>query len=236
MEIGVLAADETASGADRDLAIKTLQRLVDATGAERLTIFQLLRTTQTLTNGTRDYTIGGGGTINIIRPVWIERAGFILDSSATDPLEIPIEVLTDQRWAEVRLKTFDSGTVQAIYYDPGFTPTSNNRGTISTYPTVNASNRQIVLYTPVAVIGFVNPTTEYVYPPGYEAAYHFSLSYELQRPFGASLDPELKTQRDEAWSRVKRTNYRPVELTIDPALRRHGGGTSKSDFESGWQH
>lgn len=234
-EIGVQAAGETVSAADEDLALKTLQRLINATGAERLLIFQVLRTAQTLTSGTRDYTIGSGGTINIVRPVWVERAGFILDSTASDPLEIPIDVLSEQRWAEIRLKTFDSGTVQAIYYDPGFTPTATNRGTISTYPTVNQSNTQIVLYTPVAVIGFVNPTTEYVYPPGYEAAYHFRLAYELQRPFGAPSDPELKAQMVEAEARVKRSNYRPVELVIDPALTGHGRGTRRSEFESGWQ-
>ncbi len=232
-EIGVQAAGETVSAADEDLALKTLQRILDAGGAERLMIFQLLRTAQTLTSGTRDYTIGSGGTINIVRPVWIERAGFVFDSTATDPLEIPIEILTEQRWADIRLKTFDSGVVQAIYYDPGFSPTSNNRGTISTYPTINKSNTQVVLYSPVAVVGFVNPTTEYVFPPGYRAAFHFSLAYELQRPFGVPPDPDLKGQRDEAIARVKRTNYRPAELSIDRALLPSGQTWSKSTFESG---
>lgn len=235
MEVGVAAAGESISGADEDLALKTLQRLVDAHGAERLMIFQLLRTAVSLTAGTRDYTIGSGGTVNIVRPVWIERAGFIFDSTATDPMEIPIDVLSDQRWAEIRMKTFDSGTVQAVYYDPGFSPASNNRGTLSVYPTPNVSNTQLVLYSPVAIVGFVNPTTEYVFPPGYRAAFQFRLSYELQRPFGVPSDPELKAQMIEAEARVKRSNYRPVELKIDAALTGHGRGTRRSDFDSGWQ-
>ena len=43
-EIGVQAAGETVSAADEDLALKTLQRILDAGGAARLMIFQLLRT------------------------------------------------------------------------------------------------------------------------------------------------------------------------------------------------
>ncbi len=222
-EIGALAQGETASAADENAALAVLQRLVNTWGAERLSIYQLLRTTVALTSGTRDYTIGTGGTINIVRPVWIERAGLILDSTATDPIEIPIEVLTEQKWAEIALKTLDTGVVRAIYFDRGFSPTSTLRGTISTYPTINTSNVQVVLYTPAAVVGFVNATIDYVFPPGYEDAFHYDLAFRLQRPFARPADPMLTVQRNEALARIKSANRMPVELRCDAALTGRGG-------------
>ena len=49
------------------------------------------------------------------------------------------------------------------------------------------------------------------------------------------VKPLAKAQMIEAEARVKRSNYRPVELTIDRALTGHGRGTRRSEFESGWQ-
>ena len=228
-EIGVLAQGEVASPADEQDALVVLQRRLNAWGAERLTMFQLLRTVKALTSGTRDYTIGSGGSIDIVRPEWIDRASVILDSSATDPIEIPIAIYTEQDWADVRLKTLDAGVIRAIYYDRGFATTATLRGTISTYPTINTANVQLVLYSPVAVAGFVNPTSEYVFPPGYEDAFHYDFAYALQRPFRAPLDPLLTVQRNDAIARIQSANRRPVELRGDAALVGSGG----YDIETG---
>ena len=232
-EIGYLAAGEVPLASEQQDAQAIVKRMVDARGAERLLIHRLLRTATTLTSGTRDYSIGTGGAINIVRPTWLERAAYIQDSSVTDPIEIPIEVFTDQRWASVRLKTFDAGDLQGVYYDTRFD--SNNRGLLSTYPTINASNRQLVTYTPEAVTGFDSLSTTYTFPAGYEDLFHYELSYRLQRPFGRPSDPDLKAQREEAWRRVMTTNVRPAELFCDRALTGRRGGTSRSAFHSGWQ-
>ena len=233
-EIGALAQGETTSAADEQAALAVLQRLVNSWGADRLSMYQLLRTVKTLTSGTRDYTIGSGGAIDIVRPEWIDRASLILDSTATDPIELPIEVWTEQRWVAVALKTLDAGTVQGIYYDRGFSPTAGTiRGTISTYPTVNVSNVQLVLYSPAAIVGFVNPMIEYLFPPGYEDAFHYDLSFRLQRPWAKPADPLLAAQRGEALARIHAANRMPVELTCDRALVGSGGynintGSSRS--------
>jgi hypothetical protein len=138
--IGFLGAGQVASSEDASFALDRLATHAERRGrAERLTILALLRTTKTLTSGTRDYTIGSGGAINIVRPVWIDHATIILDNTATDHLELPIRIFTDAEWANLGLKTYDSASIEGIYYDHAFS-TSTSRGTISTYPTINISH------------------------------------------------------------------------------------------------
>lgn len=234
VEIGALASGEVPSSAEQADAHIVAKRMVNSMGAERLTIFDLLRTATTLTSGTRDYTVGPGGAINIARPLWVEMAGCILDSTATDPLEVPIEVFTDQRWASIVLKTFDGSPLSGVYFDRKFD--ANGRATLSTYPTINKSNVQLVIYTPRPVTGFDALATQYVFPPGYDEAWHFELSYQLCGPFGVPKETRdrVKEMRQDAWARVKRPNVRPGELICEPASRGGGGsGWSKSDFERG---
>src|SRR3990167_7387109 len=97
IEIGALGAGQAASGALATLGLEHLQRIFDSWGAEPLLAHALIRTTKTLTSGTRDYTIGSGGAIDLIWPVRLARAGFVQDSTVTDPVERPIAVFTDQQ-------------------------------------------------------------------------------------------------------------------------------------------
>lgn len=216
IEIGALGAGQTASGSLAVLGLEHLQRLVGSWGAIRLLQAVLLRTPKTLTLGTRDYTIGSGGDINIVRPSTVARAGFILDSTAADPIEWPIRVLSDQEWAEVRLKTLDAPVVDGVYFDHAFS--STERGTISTYPTIDHANTQIVLYTPLAVVGYAALSDDLAFPPGVDDALHYSLASRLCNPLGKSLTPEQHDFLTSAMTVLKTVNARPVELRIDRAV------------------
>src|SRR3990167_8320961 len=223
IECGVLASGEVPSASEIQDAHVVAKRIVNSAGAERLAIHELLRTATTLTSGTLDYPLGPGGDINIARPDWIEMAGYILDSTATDPLEVPIEVFTDQRWASLRLKTLDSSPILGVYFDRTFD--SNGRATLSTYPTVNTANVQLVIYTPKAQTGFDALNTTYTFPPGYDEAWHYELCYHLIGPFVVPevIERRIIARRIEAWKRVKTSNLMPAELFCDPAVAaRHG--------------
>lgn len=217
-EIGVVGFGQTPAPELLTRGLAWLQRFVDAQGADRLAMFTILRTVKALTSGTRDYTIGTGGAINIARPTWIDHAAIILNNAATDVQEIPIRVFTDDEWTSLSMKTLDAGSVQGIYFDHGAVLTSGSiLATISTYPTINTTAASLVIYTPVAPVGFVDADTDYGFPPGYQDAYHYEIAYRLQRPMGRPLDPELKEQRDEAWRLVGTTNVRMTELVPDCA-------------------
>lgn len=221
-ELGVIGAGQTPSPEAFALALSWLKRLVNAQGADKLIMFELLRTTRTLTSGTRDYTIGTGGSINIVRPNWIDHASFVRDTTLATTIEEEIAVFTRQQWEGLAMKTLQAATVEAIFYDRALTSFASQTGTISTYPTINVANTQIVLYTPKAPAYFVDLDTEYGIPPGYQDAYHYELAYRLQRPFGRPQDPELKEQKIEAWRLAVTANVDIPEMVSD-AIGLFGG-------------
>lgn len=230
--IGHLGAGESPDADTVQDALVILQRMVRAWAAEPLTMYALLRTAKTLTSGTRDYTIGSGGDINIVRPEDIEYATYIDDATVSDPFEARLVVYSDQQWASIPLKTYDAAIIYGIYYDHAFSATE--RGTISTYPTINKSNTQIVLYTQQAITGFTVLTTDYVFPPAYDDAIHYNFCLRLAPEMGVPV-PEGFAGPDgfaaTSFAVIKRANNRPVEMTIASGLP--GCGAGGFDVRSG---
>ena len=70
LEIGVLYPEQTLSAAQGALGLLRLQSMIDAWGADQLTLSKQLQTPFTLPGGTSSVTVGPGGTVNITRPVW----------------------------------------------------------------------------------------------------------------------------------------------------------------------
>lgn len=223
---GILASGETADAVMAQDALAILQRMINAWGIDRGVIAEILRTVKGLTSGTRDYTIGPGGSINIAYPDWIDSAGLILDSTVTDPYEHPLHVYNDQEWQAVRLKTLDARIVTGIYFDHAFS--STGRGTISTYPTINIANVQIVLYTPLAMTGFLNLATNYLLRPGYEDALHYNLAKRICVDFEHAISGDLRQLADDSLALIKRANTRPVALDVSGVPSARGGRATKA--------
>jgi hypothetical protein len=216
MELGVLGTNEALSGNDLALCLRRLQALVDAWRLDELTMPTVVRTTVDLVSSTAAYTIGTGATINIARPQFINSAAYIPDPSASTPVEIPLEVLSDQRYAQWPLKTLTAAYPQAIYYNHGFT--SSGYGTITVLPTPSSATPDLVLYCPTAMVGFVDATTVYTFPPGYEDAFLYGLALRLAPAFTRPITPELKEAAYQSLRRIKEANLRPWELSMDPVL------------------
>ena len=236
-ECGVIDPGNVPNASEQQDCQAIAQRMVNSMGADRLAIYRLLRTALTLTSGTRDYSIGPGGAFDIARPLWIDHATFIDDTAATDPTEREIEVFTDAAWAAIRQKTFDSSPLTGVYYDRRFD--SNDRGLISTYPTVNSGTTQLVLYTPDPATGFSSLKTIYTFPPGYDEAWHFELAFQLCGPFTvpSEIRARIKEQREEAWARIRRSNTSAQvgELAMPGSVLSEHGETSTTDFNRGWR-
>lgn len=208
----MLGAGQTASSEDAQLALTISKRMFNRWAIERLTILALLRTTKVLTSGTRDYTIGTSGSINIVRPNRIDHATIILDNTATDPLEQEIRVYTDAEWTVLGLKTLDAASIEGIFFDHAFN-TSTQLGTISTFPTINISTATLVLYTPQATVGYSALTDDLVFAPGYEEAAHYGLARRLCGPFGRPVG-DLQFQAEDALSVVKLANVQMADLVV----------------------
>jgi len=229
--LNVIQPGEDPSSEDGQTAFDVLNRWMDALGTQRQTIYFLTRTTHTLTSGTASYTIGTGGTINIVRPVWIDRAGLILDTSAATPTEAPIRILTDDEYAGWSQKTLTSSLTGAIWYDHNW---SAGLGRIYVLPIPSVSTTQLVLYTPTALTEFANQSTDYTFPPGYERAITYNLALELTAYYpAAALPPTLAKFAADSLADVKRSNFRASQVQIDPSLRSRAGSLSRMKFLSG---
>lgn len=220
-DLGVLEATETPSAEDAELCLDALNQMIDAWGVERATIYTLLRTTKTLASGTASYTIGSGGSINIVRPVSIYRARLVIDTTASTATEIPQVVYRDDEWAAIAQKSQQSSLSQGIYYDRNW---SAGLGLIYPWPIPNVGTTQLVLYTPTALTEFADGTTDYTFPPGYRRAIRKNLALEVSPAFDATPSEELRTQARESFAKIKRANFRPSAVRFDPALIGHGRG------------
>lgn len=194
--------------------------MIDAWGVERLTMYFLARTLQTLTSGTASYTIGTNGTINIVRPLTIEKAGLIIDTSASPTTEMPIRVFRDEEYTRIVQKSLASSYAQGIWYDHNW---SAGLGRIYPWPVPNIGTTQLVIYTPTAIAEFADLSTNYTFPAGYGRALHWNLCIECAPEFAAELTQEIvdNARTSKAW--LKRGNTRPRTLKVDAALVKDGG-------------
>jgi hypothetical protein len=217
-EIGVLATGETAPGSEGDEALAIVNDCLDALGAERLSMYSVLRTAKTLASGTASYTVGSGGDLNIVRPTWIEDATLVYDTSASTPTELPIVILTDEEYAVWPQKTLQSSQSNAIYYDHSW---AAGLGLIYPLPIPDVATTQLVLYTPQQpATQFADyATTSYTFPPAVRRMLRKCLALELAPSYpGATVSPLLVQQAKEAKSQFKSSNVRPLLKRGNPAL------------------
>lgn len=222
-EIGVLGEGESVSADDAELCLRKGNLLIDELFLDRQWLHTVNRVTKTLSASTASYTIGSGGSINTVRPTWIDQdaARLVIDTSATTPTETSLEVFTDQRWRGIAQKTLTSTQPNGIYYDHNW---SAGLGLIYVWPIPTVSTTQLVLYLPgVAVTAFADLTTDYTMPPGYKSALVFNLAKRLCVPYGAPLTAALNESAMDTLARVKRANTKVTELFGESFSGRSGG-------------
>ena len=217
-EIGVLAAGEVPNSEDAADALAALNRLIDQWAAERLQIYTITRTPWTIVSGTQNYAVGTGVTVNVARPVYVEHVSY-LDTTLSPNQEIPLGELTDAGYQQTSVKALTGSAPTSFYYNPTY-PT----GTISLFPVPTSSTLQGVLYSPVAVARFAATSDTVALPPGYEEMIVTSLALRLATPYGRQPDPMLLDRQREARAIVKRSNWRPADLSFDAGSLINGHG------------
>lgn len=228
-EIGVLAEGETATAAQAWEGIQRLNRFVERLSLERLTIYQTVRTTFTITSGDGTYSIGAatgyksppqGGDVHVYRPVFINEVRFI-DTSTDPDTEYPLTKLTDDAYAAITLKAQTSTFPQAWYYNPTYAD-----GALILWPTPTSSTLQGVLYVPTATTGFGSsvPTassadtilsTTVSLPDGYEEMLTTNLAMLLCPSYDRQPHPVLAQAARDSMAAIKRANRRDMDLSFE---------------------
>ena len=211
VRIGVGAAGETPSSEDMATGFQALNILTDGWGTERLTIPYIARTTATLTASQTSFTVGSGGDIDIVRPVFFTNINYI-DTSQSPELELPLSILTDDAWAGIHLKGLTSTLPTQAYYNPTY---SGSFGTLYPWPVPTSATLEWAVYSPVAVPEFSATTASIVLPPGYRRFIVTNLAVEIAPMFNVEPSQSLIIQAIESKADIKRANIRPSDMSVD---------------------
>jgi hypothetical protein len=220
--IGVLGEEQTASGPQASDALAILNDYIaDVLTNDRLAIFSITRTVFTMTNGTANYTVGVGGTVNVARPVTMNMQGSqvtFIDTSAAQPnQELPLWSLTDDAYQAIVQKGYSATYPTSWYYNPTYTSAAPY-ATLTFWPVPNVSTLQGVFYAPAAVQEFTSLVQTVALPPGYRRFLRDNLALELAPEYQVEPPEALKNSAREAKASVLATNTRISDLSVDLAL------------------
>src|SRR5205823_1907815 len=120
--INVLASGEVPSGAEAADALVILNQMLESWSADRLEIFSVNRSALfSLVAGQQTYLMGtGAADFNTPRPVVISRMGIISQPSSSQPLELPLNYMTDDEWAMIPVKNVQSALPLNVWDDQNF--------------------------------------------------------------------------------------------------------------------
>lgn len=210
LEIGVLAAGEVPTADEANSALRALNRMINAWQAERVYIFQTTRTEWTISANVGTYTVGPGGLVDRSLPVHIDSV-MILETAFTPNYEIPLRIMTDQDYSEIRIKTQTSLWPQAVWYNRTFP-----LATLEIWPIPTSSTLKGVLYAPEAVGQFPAVTSTVSLPPAFERLIVKNLALEVAPSYGANVAAQLEAQAKDALAVVLRNYNRMREMRFDP--------------------
>lgn len=225
-DLGIGAAGEPVDPDDLIIALGSFNDTVDDFKADVCMIYQTIMETFPLTAGTNFYTIGPGGTWNMVaKPQIIVKAGYVNTYvNPTEPLETAVHVYTDEEWAAIGLKTLTSTIIWGIWYETSFSgsPTPG-LGRVFVYPIITTGGN-IALYVPVPIdevaadeSGYA--TTLYI-PPAYRKLFRTSVAIDIAGAFEMEPPPSLVKKHADAVRRVTRANAKPMTLRLPKALTR----------------
>lgn len=203
--IGAIASGETPSADETSDALQTLNGILGSWSNQSLLVPSKAREVFTLTPGTSSYSIGVLGTFNTTRPIKLLSASII---DAGQDFETPIDILTQQQWAEISNKNL-SGQPSAIYPE-GTYPLD----TINVYPKPAAAD-QLVIYSMKPLVSFSSANDVITLPAGYDRALKYNLAVELAAEYGKQLPQEVVVIASESKSEIEALNSESVYLTSD---------------------
>ena len=227
--IGMNDPFQDLEGQESSYGLSKLNQMVDSWATERLAIYRRQRTGPfTVTSAVASYTIGSGATWNTPRPIWIDFAGLI--SQTTPETELQMKILTVEEWRRIPAKTTTSSLPRSLFYDRQFN--SSGYGSITLYP-IPSANSQIVLYDPIAVAEFASLDDVIALPPGYRRALIPNLAVIMG--LGAiDIPADVREEAVLSFGNLKASNVvtHMDTLACDPAVRA-GDGRSGFNFLTG---
>lgn len=218
LDLAVIDAGEAVDAATGADCLRRLNSMLNTWSAEGLMIYTFNRAVYSMVIGQASYTLGTGGNFNADRPIWFNMASVIPGSSPS--LEIPIDIMSDEDWQTVPIKTLAS-TFPVCIHPRGDYPLN----TIDVWPVPTASC-SLVIYAPSALSEFALITSTASFPPGYEEAIRSNLAVRVALMFGRNASADLIKQATTSKNTLKAQNLVSPVLRCDPSYCGNSVGPS----------
>jgi len=212
--LGAVAQGTALAAGDAADALTALNGMLQSWNIQSLAIYTKNFDAYTLVPGKQIYTVGPTGDIAASpqqRPSSIDRVQLRV-TSVTPTLELPIEMVNDAEWADIRIKGIATQYPSKIYSDGGFP----NLG-IYLWPIPTAAY-QIVLWSWSQLPTITDINLDLDLPPGYERAIIYNLAVELASEYGRVPSPQVQQIAMDSFALLKRINSSNSTLKCDEAV------------------
>ena len=167
-------------------------------------------------SSTAPFTVGASGDLNIPKPPnqsSVTGAGLLLNASSP-PVEIPRGIMTNDGYDRERIKDLTSTLFTSVFYLPTF---AGGLGELFLWPVPTDLTNSLVLYTRTGLTAFVDLTTVYSIPDGYDEALYLNLIVRAGKFFGRKPDADDRADARTSLATIKRSNVQLSDLDNDMA-------------------
>jgi hypothetical protein len=220
VELGILSAPgQAASPGNTAIGLSKLNQMIDQWNLRQARIWAVERRVYSFIPAQATYTLGPTGDWIGTRPIGPRPGNGIYQASAILPgspsVNIPITILDQEQWANLRLRNIGA-TIPLALYNDGAVPNTN----VYFYGTPPAGY-QIELWTQRQLSQYAAANTSLTLPPGYRLALSLSLAEELIGIFSRII-PAIPVGLDK---RAKDARAALVALRVQPAPQTNDAGT-----------
>lgn len=217
--INVLAASEQPTNTEGNMALITLNMMIDSWGIQNLLIFAKTVETFQFKVLQQSYQMGPGAPdFNTIRPQKIENALY-QQSNGTTTFNLTINIINQDEWAAITVPTTQSPIPTHLWVQY-----TNPYATLNFWPVPNAV-QNLILHSWKPLSQFATLQTVIAVPPGYLKAIVYNLALELAPQYGKkNIDPLVVAQATDSKADVKRMNTREYLMRTDIAIQRDQSG------------
>jgi hypothetical protein len=213
--IGAIPPGEQPTAAEAQDCLFTANQMLDSWQIQRRLVYAIQRYVYQPLTLKQTYTVGPGGDVNIAYPSRISSVSVINQPTSTLPIELPLEMLNDQQWRDIPVKS-TQGALPIQCWDDGQFPLRNlNMWPIPTTSVYFA----LYLWQVLSQIADLSITL-YTFPPAYARAIRYNLAIELAAEFPGdpALMPQVMELASNSLALIKAFNDVPLRMACDPFL------------------
>ena len=212
-KLGVYAPGETITSADSTRALVVLNDMLDSWSNENLSCYANLEQSLTLAVGVSQYPLGPGSSYSPVRPLEVSSttgSAYVQDSTGNN---YPCDILEQDEWNLIGLRTVTSNIPSAIFYDPQYP-----QGILNVFPVPNLGGYKLFWDSRLQLAEFPTLFASVSLPLGYVSAIKYNLAIESSPYFGVEPSKVVMAMAAQHKANVQRTNIKVSPACYDPEL------------------